>query len=90
MKNLQNYVITKERDGQGKGYFNVIRAFRFSDAKKDFHNLMLSDLYEQSDGTIKDECGNEVWGFTNDGKSFSDDVWTYELLTIKEAEKFNS
>jgi hypothetical protein len=84
---MKTFAIEKKRDGQSYKYAAQLRAENFEAAKKEFRKMMLSELYEQEDGTILDECDNEVWGFGREDITFKEDVHTWKLLTYEETQE---
>ena len=84
MEKFKTFTVTKKRDGQSAKFHTEFDHYSMEEAKEKFKKMMIEDLFEQEDGTYQDECGNEVWGFSDDGTVFSEDVYTYEL-TEKEA-----
>jgi len=85
----KGYVITSQRDGKSERVHKVLYiAKTLTEAKKEFKKDMTSDLYEKKNGEWQDECENEVWGFSDNGKTFSEDVFTFRLKTAKESKKW--
>lgn len=79
---MKTFVVTKKRDGQSAKEVYDIYANSLEEAKNEFKSKMTSDdlFYDEKTGTYTDECGNEVWGFSNDNMKFSEDVYTWELI----------
>ncbi len=80
---MKTFEITKQRAGQDKKSVLEIYANDFEGAKKEFISKMTSNLFfDEETNSWKDECGNEVWGFSDDNTRFSEDVYTWELKEV--------
>ena len=82
---MKTYTITKKRAGEHKAKeIYDFSANSLAEAKKEFKSRMISDLYmafyDEKNNIYKDEQGMEIWGFSNDGMRFSEDVFTWELI----------
>ena len=79
---MKTYTITKKRAGEHKArLFLDIYANSLKEAKEEFKNKMTSDLYyDEKNNIYKDEQGMEVWGFSNNGMKFYEDVFIWELI----------
>lgn len=84
---MRTHVITKQRAGQSESHFNEYWNLSWDQAKAQFKRDMTSELFEKN-GEYEDECGNRIWGFRDNGKTFCEDVFTYRLKTLKESKEF--